>query len=310
MRILYLIFIFLFSTVHAAFTLKNGKLVDANTVATKSAIEHYNAGVEAYQANNWKEAALQFRIVAENFPNSSYSQDALFYLGVSEYHQNEMDFANEAFNSYIKSKNNPKYFQLAIEYKFAIADKLGGGAKKRILGTRKLPKWSCGKALALQIYDEVIAALPCHDLAAKALFAKGNLQWDMSNYRGSVDAFQMLIKRFPKHELAPESYVAISQVYLEQSAIEFQNPDILAFAQINLKRFKQDFPREDRISQVESDVLSIKEIYAQGLYETGQFYERTGKPRAAVIYYQNAIKQFPETQVAVKSQTRLDSLKL
>jgi outer membrane protein assembly factor BamD (BamD/ComL family) len=147
-------------------------------------------------------------------------------------------------------------------------------------------------------------------LAAKALYSKGSLQWDEKQYRQSVDSFQMLIKRFPKHELAPESYVAISKIFVEQSGTEFQNPDILAFAQINLRKFKSDFPREERLGEVENDLLSIKEYFAKNLYDTGQFYERTDKPRAAAIYYQNAIQQFPETQIAQKCQSRLEKLKV
>jgi len=305
----YLVFaIICCTTVEAAYALKDGKLVNAKNLATLPAIDHYNAGVEAFKNQDWEEAVRQFGIVSDAYPNSPYAQDSLYYMAVAEYNQDEFEFANEAINTYLKSKNNPKYFQDAIEYKFTIAQKLGEGSKRRLFGYRKLPKWSCGKSLSLQIYDEVVAALPCHDLAARALYEKGNLQWELGDYRASVDAFQMLIKRFPKHELAPESYVLISQVYVEQSEYEFQNPDVLSFAQINLRRFKQDFPREERLAQAESDLLSIKEVYARGLYNTGQFYERTGKPRAAVIYYQNAIRQFPETAIANQSRQRLKAL--
>lgn len=292
-----------------AYVLKEGKLVDADAVATLPAKEHYETAVTAYQASDFKEAARQFRIVATCYPTSSYAGDALFYLGVAEYQLEELDFANEAFNDYLKTKSNPAHFQEAIQYKLTIAGELAGGSKRRLLGTRKLPKWACGKAMALKIYDEIIVALPCHDLGARALYEKGNLQWDLGDYRASIDAFQMLVKRFPKHELAPESYVAISHVYVDQSSKEYQNSDVLAFAQINLRRFKQDFPKEERIAQVEGDVLSIKEAYAQGLYGTGQFYERTGKPSASVIYYQKAIKQFPETEVAKRCRERLQELK-
>ena len=296
------------SSIFAAYTLQDGRLVDAKTIATMSAVDHYNAGVTAYQDGDWAEAARQFIIVSSSYPKSTYAQNALFYLGISEYNQGELDFSNDAFSAYMKSKNNPQNFQEAIEYKFAIAKQLGGGTRTHVLGKRKLPKWSCGKELALKIYEEVIAALPCHDLAAKALYEKGNLQWSLSDFRGSVESFGMLIKRFPKSELAPESYVTISKVYVEQSAYEYQNPDVLAFAEINLRRFKQDFPREERLKEVQEDVLAIKEIYAKGLYETGQFYERTKKSMASLIYYQKAIKQFPETQVADLCRYRLKVL--
>lgn len=293
---------------HAAYTIKKGKLVDADLQATMPVEQHFQAGIEASDSCEWREAVRQFRIVTCAFPSSSYAADSFFYLGVAEYNLEEYDIANNAFNSYLKSQNNPQFFQEAVEYKYSIADKFVSGARRRINGSKKLPKWLSGQSMASEIYDEVIAAMPCHEIAAQALYSKGCLLWTLKNYRDAVDSFQMVIKRFPKHELAPESYLAISGVYVEQSAIEFQNPDVLAFADINYNRFKQEFPREERLEQVEQDVLTIKEQYANGLYETGLFYERKEQPWASVIYYQNAVLQFPETDVAKRCQERLDVL--
>ncbi len=46
----------------------------------------------------------------------------------------------------------------------------------------------------------------------------------------------------------------------------------------------------------------------QRLYETAQFYERTDKAQASVIYYQNAITQFPDTKVADRCRNRLRAI--
>ena len=159
------------------------------------------------------------------------------------------------------------HFQDAIQYKFAIAEKLANGSKTRLLGTKHMPKWGSGRTLSVKVYDEVVAALPSNDLAARALFSKACILWDHKEYRPAIENFQLVIKRFPKHELVPESYVSISKIFVEQSFNEFQNPDILTFTEINLRRFKLDFPREERIAEVEKDIATIKEYYAQGLYD-------------------------------------------
>lgn len=293
------------SCLEAGYTLQSGKLLNTKYLPTLSAQEHYNLGLKEFEQKNWDEAARQFFIVTNSFPNSPYAGDSFFYLGLSEYYLREFDYANNALNNYLKTKNNPKFFQQAIRFKYEIAERLSRGWKRRFFGTKKMPKWASGKSLALQIYDEVIASLPCHDLAAKALYSKGSLLRDQKEYKRAVESHQMIIKRFPKHELAPESYVTISKIFLEQSGVEFQNPDVLEFAQINMRRFGHDFPREPRLNEVENDVLSIKEIYAKGLYDTGLFYERVGKPRASIIYFENAVKQFPDTQIAALSKKRL-----
>lgn len=292
----------------AAYTLKKGRLVNVDEIARYSAQEHFAMGGDAMEAEDWKEAAKQFCIVVKNFPNTPYSQEALYYLGVSYYHLKEYDFASQMLSDYLKVQNNPRFFQETIEYKFAIAERFKEGAKRRFFGAKKFPKWASGTAMSLKIYDEVIAAVPSHDIAARALVAKGSLLWKMKDYRSCVEAFQMVIRRFPKHELAPECYLYISRVFVEQSQIEFQNPDLLAFAQINVRKFKNDFPREERICEAELNVQAIKEIYARGLYETGQFYERKCKKQAAIIYYYNAIHQFPDTCISELCRERLSCL--
>jgi len=293
------------SSLHAAYVFQRGRLIDACEAATMSVQGHYVAGAQAYEACNWAEAAKQFSIVTINFPTSAYGQESYYFLAVSFYFIGEYDFANNALTEYLKVQANPRYFQSTIEFKLAIAEQLNAGAKRRVLGMKKLPKWACGKNLALEIYDEVIAAVPCSGLAAQALISKACLQWRMQNYRPAVDSFQMVIRRFPKYENTPDCYLYIGKVYLEQSRYEFQNSDILAFAQINLRKFERDFPREERLCEAQEDVMGIKEIYANGLYETGRFYERTCKPKAAMIYYNDAIRQFPETCTANVCRSRM-----
>lgn len=297
--------VFGFSQVEAGYTLKKGRIVNVEMLASYSAQEHFTMGCNAVEACEWREALRQFCIVITNFPATSYGQEAYYYEGICHYNLKEFDYANDSFTSYLKAQSNPRYFQETIEFKYAIAQQLSEGAKRRFFGTKKLPKWACGKALALKVYDEVIAAVPSHDIAARALVSKGCLLWKLRDYRSCNDAFQLVIRRFPKHELTPECYVYISRVFVDQCRIEFQNPDILAFAQINVRKFKQEFPREERICEAENNVLLIKEIYAKGLYDTGRFYERTCKPQASIIYYRNAIHQFPDTYVAEFCRCRL-----
>lgn len=304
-----LIFLTATAPVSAAWTLKNGRLVDAQEVASLPVSQHYELGMKAMENCKWNEAAENFRIVAKCFPLSTYAQDANYYLGISLFELQEYDFANDAFSSYIGAKNHPKFFIEAVEYKFCIAEAFRNGACRRFFNTKQMPKWASGLDLGISIYDEVITALPSHEFAVRSLHSKACLLLKMKQYRESIDSLQLIVKRFPKHELAPESYLMIAQIYLDQAKVEFQNPDLLAFAEINVRRFKAQFPREERVSEAENLVLEIKEVYAKGLYDTGLFYERIEEPRASIIYYQNAISQFPETSIAKLCSKRLLSLK-
>lgn len=294
--------------VEGTYLWKKGRLVDVSDVATMSAEDHMTAGKSAFEMCLWHDAATNFRVISINFPASPQAEEANFLLGIALYNLEEYEESNTAFSSYLKASSAPERFQEALEYKFAIAEAFSNGAKRRFFGVRKLPKWASGEQLALEIYDEIIAAMPTGDLAACSLYSKGALLYRQQDYVGSIDAFQLLVRRFPKNELAPACYVAISRVYLKRAKSEFQNPDLLAMAQLNERRMVTHLPRHDMLAVVANNVAEMKEGYAKGLYDTGCFYERVDKPEASLLYYRNAIHQFPDTKVALLCQRRIDLL--
>lgn len=293
---------------NAAFIYHDGELTRKEDTPYLSAADHFELGMNAFHHGDMTLAVKHLHIVSHNFPNTSYGQDAFFYLGMSYYKLCEFDLANCAFNGYLSSQSNPRFFHEAVEYKFVIAEQFRKGARRHYRGSRFFPKWANGQDLALEIYDEVIASMPGDELTIHALYSKACLLWHMGEFRDSVSAFQTIIRRFPKNELAPDSYMRIMKVYIDQAKREKQNPDLIAFAQMNLKRFEADFPRDAGLDVARADYLRLKEMYASALYEIAVFYERISQPRAAVIYYQKASLEFPETVIAGRSRSRLSSL--
>lgn len=266
---------------------------------------HYNLGCKYYNKKAWRKASSEFEKVIFYFPCSDAAAEASYYLAVSYFEMGEYDFANEEFSNYLKASQQPAFFEDAVSFKFCIAEHFKRGKKKHPFKMRYLPKWVSAQDSALTIYDEVAAALPNHELAVQALYSKADLLKEMREYRDSVEAYQLIIRRFPRHEIVPACYLGIADAYIRQSRIEFQNPDILALAELNARKFKDDFPRDERVAIAEDSILCIKELYAKGLCDLALFYERLKHPDAAAIYYQSAIEEFPDTNAARFCRSRL-----
>jgi outer membrane protein assembly factor BamD (BamD/ComL family) len=293
----------------AAYTIKNGKVMNTEEVATMSVQEHYGLLLEAVQSENWEEVVHQSTIMIQNFPDSPFYQEAFYFIGMGFFHRGEYDVANQYLSTYLKKQTALQHFREAIEFKFQIAEKFCNGYKKHIGGLELLPKWMPAKDEAVEIYDEVINALPNDDLAAKALFGKGKLVLEEDEYTASIETFQTLIRRFPKHPLAPDAYVEIARVYLIESKEKYPDADFLDLATLNLKKFRQDFPSDDRLGIAEEVLADMQEVYAKSFYEIAQFYERTKKPHASVLYYSKIVKTFPNTKAAENSKKRLHALR-
>jgi outer membrane protein assembly factor BamD (BamD/ComL family) len=274
----------------------------------KSAYDYYSDMLSAYQEKQWKEVVFTSRSLVTAYPDSPFTAEAFYYQGIAFFHLQDFDMSNICFSKYLRNETTPKYFEEAIGYKFLIADKFYEGAKKHILGLEKLPKIMPAKQEALEIYEEIITTLPRHDLTAQSLYKKGVILCDFQDFKLSVEAFQVLIRRFPKHSLAPEAFLGIQKVYLKQSKEEFPDPDILELALINLNKFSENFPSEPRIEQAEQMYVAMQDSFAKELFETAGFYERTKKDEAAFIYYTTLLTQYPQSSYAQKASKQIQKL--
>lgn len=268
----------------------------------------FEDGMKLFEEKQWRQASGRFYALEKMDAASPYMQEACFYQGLCQYYLHEYSEANMYMGRYLKGSSNPEYFRQAIEAKFNIAEQLRMGETKRMYDSKLLPKWAGGEMLAIEIYDEINATIPCDELAIRSLFSKGKLLFDISLFNDAVATLQTLIRRFPRNELAIESYILIEEIFAVQSKIEVQNTDILELARLNLKHFEQDYPKEERIAYAEKLVREIEITFAQSLFDVGQLYERKGQIDAACIYYFQAIRQFPQTDLAKESYQRIEAI--
>lgn len=276
--------------------------------AVLSVQDHFSLGMKAVAEEKWVDAEREMRTVVLNFPSSAFAKEARYFVAVALFKQKEFERASEQFRDYLDHDRSPKHLEEVFEYKLEIANQFAAGAKRRPFGSSRLPKLLPARTLALDLYDEIIATLPSHSLAAEALFAEGRLLADLREYDEAIEKFQIVIARFPRHPQTPDAYLSIGELYLKLSRQQQHDPDLLALAMINVRKFRQDFPTDTRLIQAEKALVEMREVYAGGLVETGRFYERTKKPQAAVIYYRTAVRDYPNTEAAGRAEERLAKL--
>lgn len=270
-----------------------------------TAYQRHAKMMEQLDEKNWEKLVWACEDMLTGFPTSPLAREASYYLGEAYYHLGEFEASNKAFSAYLKESKSPKFFDEAIRYKFAIAKALDGGARLHLFGWKRLPKWVSGYEEAIEIYDSVIASLPRDDLAAESLYRKGLILLQLERYTESADALQALIRRFPKHPLAIEGYIARGKVFLTECKKEFLDLSKLELAEINVRQFRAHFPGEPRLYEAEKQVQEMKEQLATDLLEIAEFYERTKKQGAAEIYYGKLLKKYPDTQAGKKAAKKL-----
>ena len=273
-----------------------------------SAQEFYSYMQEAIDDEDWWAAIDYGEIVLYHFPDSPFCQEIPYLMGMNYFRLEQHELANEMLSEYLKGSTSPKYFEEAVETKFAIAECWRQGGKKRLFGSHKMPAIVPAYEDALEIYDEVLTTLPHHEIAVRAFLGKAEIQAYLGDFQPSIETLQVLIRRFPKHDLAAESYLRINQTYVKQCTEESLNPDLLDLAEVNLRKFRLAFPREPRLAESEKLLADMQEIFASNLFDTGNFFERTKKIPASIIYYNKVVASFPKTEAAAASREKLEIL--
>jgi len=289
----------------ASLLLINNAFSDSEHNQETSVQDYYSLLKMSYEDRDFVALFNYCDIIIDEFANTPFVDDARYFKALGYYQASDLSLANEGFTSYLKLSDTPNHFEEALNYKFKIAERYRKGALRRMFRMKKSPKIAPAKEDAIEIYDEIISSLPYHDLSARSLYGKGLIQILFEDYRDAIETFQVLVKRFPKHECSIDAYIEIAKTYQIQCKQKNLNPEMIALSELNLKRFNDQFPGEDRVKDVEKLVLEIKELFAKNLFRTGKFFERRKKKDAAIIYYKKIIVSFPKTETAQLCQQRL-----
>ena len=281
---------------------------EKNNSKVLGAQDYYSTISKAAKSKNWWNVIYFTKIAMNLYPKSEFSSEIIYYLGEAYFHVDQYDLADKCFSDYLTIEFSPKYYEEAVMYKFQIAKTYYLGAKKHLFGLKKMPKIIPAKEDALKLFDEVLNAIPNSDVAIESWYYKAKILFDLEDFKESVEAFQTIIRKFPQHEYAIESFLEIEKVYLKQADPKHQDPNLLELAEINLKKFREAFPKEPRIKDAEDNFHKIQDIFAQGLFEIGRFYERTKKINSSLIYYRKVVSAYPGSNCAKLSTERLDKL--
>lgn len=272
-------------------------------------VQEYNRALQqAIGMESWWAAIDYASLIAERFPASPFAQEAPYAMGEAYYKLNQFEYANSCLTDYLTHAASPKHFEAAIEYKFDIAERFAHGEKKRLFGSPKMPAWVAAEEDAIAIYDEVIAAAPQSQLAVRSLLSKARVQAMCEDYKPAVETLDVLIRKFPKHELAAEAFLEKGKVYLTECQARDLDPDLLGMAEVNLRKFRLAFPREPKIAQAVKHFNDMQEIFAQNLLDTGKFFEKTKKKDAALIYYHKVNAKYPNTEAAIHAREKIETL--
>ena len=249
-----------------------------------------------FQAKNWNLVVSLCSKITKAYPESIFSKDVYFFKGAAYFHVDDPDLSNQMLTKFLEKEGGSSYFEEALGYKYFIAEKFENGYYGHLFGVSALPRLESMWESAYQLYDEVILTIPRSEIAAKALFRKASMYCTDEKFDESIETFNTLIRKFARNSLSQKAYIEIARVYKKQIKTLYLDPKCLDFALINQKRFDLDYPSSKFKQEMEEEVLSIIDLFAEDIYKSALYFDKKNQKESAIIYYKSLISKYPQSR--------------
>lgn len=303
--ILIIIFIFLGLTAQKAYpywiwTPKTGKWINPKTAVKPSPKEQFDFAKTLYEGKKYDEAKHELKKLLKSYPKSFEASESQYYLGLIEEAKENLYEAFQAYQKVIDKYPFSERIQEIIEREYKIGEAFMSGEKRKALGM-SLPV----ENPAIEIFSKVIENSTYGPLAPKAQYKLGLVLKSLMRYYEAEEAFNKVINSYPESEWVEAAKFQIASCRAALSKGPDYDPGATKDAKEKFEEFVQEHPDAVLSREAEKNIEQLKEKEAENYFNTARFYEKQKAYDAAKIYYNDIIKNYPESTFAAKAVERL-----
>lgn len=183
----------------------------------------------------------------------------------------------------------------ALELQYRLADSLLNGRKLTALGLFDVLD---GSTEAIEMLFRIQTRSPGSPVADRALRRTADYYFSHGDFDFASDAYGAYAKTYPRSPDMPEVLLrqALSN-YAQFNGVRF-DPTPLNNARSQMVELIDKYPEKAKQENIPAFVESIDRMLAHKLYDTADYYRRTGKPMAQQQLLQTLVKVYPNSDEA------------
>jgi len=260
------------------------------------------------EAEGRREDALKaYKALLRKWPLSFFAPEAQFRVG--KLLEDDADFYNafKAFQNMVQKYPSSDYFEQALGEQYRIANLYLAGEPQRIW---KIP---VGPSMdrTVEMYQRIIKNAPFGTYAPQCQFKIGLANEQQRKYTDAVDAYQLVIDNYPTTSVAADAQYQIGYAWMRASSSGDYDMGAAKKAVEAFQDFLVRYPDSDKAEQAQENIQRLGQRQTQGAFAIAKFYEsqHPPQPRAAFIYYNEVIREDPNSSEAQVAKKRIQALK-
>ena len=267
-------------------------------LAVKETPEAQYAWADEYVAKkDYSVAIRKLEQLAEVFPASPYAAKARYHIGEIYQLAGEKEKAFQSYQKVIDNYPGSDLVATAVSKQFVIggqfANKKQGGWFSFLHGD------------PVDLLTRTVTTAPYAAEAEKALYDLGDYHFREGHFQEAIDTFDRLVQDYPESQYGPAAELKAGEAGFKLYREQKNNEDLLLNASTRLAAFLARYPDNKDKSRAQKLYGQTRELLAEKVMEVAQFYKKSKNPKAAKVYFEKVVNDYPETEVAKAAKEKI-----
>jgi len=270
-----------------------------------TAQELFSIAQAAEKDGNQKRALKAYQKIVRRYPHDALAPDAAFRSGQLQEQIHDYFHAAGTYRFVVEKYPKSAHFDEAIEGQFRIGEIYLGGKKRKILG---VPVANSLEP-AIEIFAAIVRTAPYGKYTARAQFNIGLTREKQALNDAAIVAFQAVVDKFPDDPVAADAQYQIGYLWYEAARLGAKDPNAVNLAKTGFQDFLFRYPHSEKAPQARENLSRLEHKQTSDSFGIAKFYDKRKNYRAAVIYYNDVIRQQPGSPEGDQAKKRIDELR-
>jgi len=159
------------------------------------------------------------------------------------------------------------------------------------------------------MYQRIIKNAPYGDFAPQCQFNIGLAKEKQRKYTDAVDAYQLVLDNYPTSSVAANAQYQIGYAWMRSSISGDYDMGATKKAVDAFQDYLVRYPSSDKAVQAQENIHKLGQKQTQGSFDIAKFYETQHNPRAAFIYYNEVVREDPNSAQSQIAKKRIQDLR-
>ena len=271
----------------------------------KDAQAQYDAALDAEKRGKTGTAIAGYKKTVRRFPKSSVAASAQYKVG--ELYEKQKNYSNaaDAYERLVLNYPHSTDFNAALESEYRIGTMYLDGLRTRLLGVPLAPS----RQKAVAVFTVITHNAPFSRFAPLAQFGIGQAFVYVADYKAAITAFQVVVDKYPTDPIAADALYEIGFVHMTVMRSGSYDRNASQSARESFEDFLAAYPNHEKAAQARENLANLGNVQTGGSLKIADYYYKQKQFRAAVVYYNDVIRQQPNSPDSQKAKTKLDQIR-